>query len=607
MLVGKYIPNLIAKPFDVSREYAQIIYDQTSSPKLDKVLKKWEQEKWASAENRQKLAYIILVELLAYQFASPVRWIQTQDLLFTTFNFERLVELGPSPTLTGMATRTLKTKYETLDGSVSRNRSILFHAKNVKEIYYQYEDEIEAPASDVTVDVPVATIPVTPVTTSTAVSTPSSGPVASIEDVPIKAIDILLVIVAQKLKKRVDEIPLSKSIKDLVGGKSTLQNEILGDLQQEFASAPEKGEELSLEELGSALGSGFSGALGKYSTSLISRLIGGKMPGGFNLSAIKSYLSKSWGLGSSRSDGVLLLGTTLEPPKRLASEAEGKSWLDGVVSVYAQRSGISLASPGAGGASGGGEGGAVINSEEFLKFQSDQQKFAAQHVELYMRYLARDSRAGEVAFDQEKATSLALQARLDSINREHGDAYIEGIQPRFDILKARHFDSSWNWVRQDALLMYYDIIFGRLTTVDREITARCIALLNRADPDILQFMQYNINQCDASKGETYRLAKEFGQKLIDNTREVIGKPPMYKDGGCISFSRLFMFIINACFCFLKLLSQLRHTQKLQRRAKSSIPKLSAKMSVNLKPMSRRWPVGTLFRAQSTYKRFRMTF
>ena len=116
MLVGKYIPNLIAKPFDVSREYAQIIYDQTSSPKLDKVLKKWEQERWASAENRQKLAYIILVELLAYQFASPVRWIQTQDLLFTTFNFERLVELGPSPTLTGMATRTLKTKYEILDG-----------------------------------------------------------------------------------------------------------------------------------------------------------------------------------------------------------------------------------------------------------------------------------------------------------------------------------------------------------------------------------------------------------------------------------------------------------------------------------------------------------
>jgi fatty acid synthase subunit alpha, fungi type len=109
-----------------------------------------------------------------------------------------------------MATRTLKTKYETLDGSVSRNRAILCHAKNVKEIYYQYEDEIEAPASDESVDVPIAVTPSAPITTAAAASTPSSGPVASLEDVPIKAIDILLVIVAQKLKKRVDEIPLSR-------------------------------------------------------------------------------------------------------------------------------------------------------------------------------------------------------------------------------------------------------------------------------------------------------------------------------------------------------------------------------------------------------------
>ena len=120
-----------------------------------------------------------------------------------------------------------------------------------------------------------------------------------------------------------------------------------------------------------------------------------------------------------------------------------------------------------------------------------------------MRYLRRDSRAGEVAFDQEKATSLALQAKLDSINHKHGNAYIKGIQPHFDILKAHHFDSSWNWVRQDALLMYYDIIFGRLTTVffDQETTVCCIALLNQADADMLQFMQYNINQCNASKGD----------------------------------------------------------------------------------------------------------
>ncbi|KAG6910835.1 hypothetical protein DXG01_007150 [Tephrocybe rancida] len=528
MLVGKYIPNLIAKPFEVSKEYAQIIYDQTSSPRLDKVLKKWDQENWASDEQRQKLAYIILVELLAYQFASPVRWIETQDRLFTQYHFERFIELGPSPTLTGMATRTLKAKYETSDDSVSRTRTILCHAKNVKEIYYQYEDEPEVPSGDVASEAPASSAPVAVQAAPVAVAAPASGPAVSIEDVPIKALDILTVVVAQKLKKRVDEIPLSKSIKDLVGGKSTLQNEILGDLQQEFSSAPEKGEELPLEELASGLSSGFNGTLGKYSNGLISRVIGGKMPGGFNASAMKSHLAKAWGLGPCRADGVLLLATTFEPAKRLPSEVEAKTWLDGIVSIYAQRAGISLSAPGAA-AAGGSAGGATINSEEFLKFQADQERFAAQHVELYMRYLGRDSRAGEIAFDQEKATSAALQAKLDNITKEHGDTYIEGIQPRFDPLKARHFDSSWNWVRQDALLMYYDIIFGRLTTVDREITARCIALLNRADPEMLAYMQYNIDQCDPSKGDTYKLAKEFGQRLIDNTREVLGQPPVYKD------------------------------------------------------------------------------
>ncbi len=87
MLIGKYIPNLIAKPFDISRDYAQIIYDQTSSPKLDRVLRNWDEENWDSSDKRQQLAYIILVELLAFQFASPVRRIQTQDLLFTHYNF----------------------------------------------------------------------------------------------------------------------------------------------------------------------------------------------------------------------------------------------------------------------------------------------------------------------------------------------------------------------------------------------------------------------------------------------------------------------------------------------------------------------------------------
>lgn len=285
-----------------------------------------------------------------------------------------------------MATRTLKAKYEVQDDCVSLTCEILCHAKHSKEIYYLFEDEVgadgevEPEVESVTVPALVASAPA-PAATPTPVA--ASGPAVSLEEVPIKSFDILLAIISQKLKKPISEIPTTKSIKDLVGGKSTLQNEILGDLQQEFLSAPEKGEELPLDELGPALGNGNSGGLGKYTSGLISCLIGGKLPGGFNSSAVKAHLSKSWGLGPQRADGVLLLGTTMEPAKHLGSEAEAKAWLDGVTAAYAQHSGISLVAPGAaGGGGGGGSGGAVINSEEFTKFQAEQERFAAQHIEL---------------------------------------------------------------------------------------------------------------------------------------------------------------------------------------------------------------------------------
>lgn len=485
-LIGKYIPNLIAEPFEVSREYAQKIFDQTQSPRLEKIFKAWEQDDWDSTENRQRLAYNLLVELLAYQFASPVRWIETQDKLFNDFKFERLVEIGPSPTLTGMASRTLKAKYEAQDITESVRRAILCHAKNTKEVYYLFEDE----AAEESIPAPAVTsaAPAAPVAAAAAPApvASSSGPAAEIPDAPLKAVDTLRIIIAQKLKKSVNEVPLTKTIKDLVGGKSTLQNEILGDLQLEFSSAPEKGEELPLDELGAAMNVGYAGTLGKHTSGLVSRMISGKMPGGFNITAARGHISKTWGLGPLRTDAALLLGITMEPPKRLGSEAEAKTWLDSVVAAYAQQSGISLSSGGGGGGGGAASGGAVINSEEFVKFQADQEEFTSQQIDLLMRHIKKDGRAGERLYEQEKLNSAALQDKLDLINREHGDAYISGIQPVFEPLKARHFDSSWNWARQDALIMWYDIIFGRLTIVDREITSRCISIMNRADQPLIE-------------------------------------------------------------------------------------------------------------------------
>jgi hypothetical protein len=216
---------LTAVPFQINKEYAQRIHKQTMSPRLEKVLNKWDEERWDAEENRSKLGYVILVELLAYQFASPVRWIETQDLLLgSKYRVERLIELGPSPTLAGMATRTINLKYAAQDASVGLRREILCVAKNATEIYYRFEDTPEeageeaAPASEAPLAAAAAVAPAAP-----AAPAPSAGPAAQIADEPLKAIDTLRAIIAQKLKKRVEEIPPTKAVKDLVGGKSTLQ------------------------------------------------------------------------------------------------------------------------------------------------------------------------------------------------------------------------------------------------------------------------------------------------------------------------------------------------------------------------------------------------
>ncbi len=533
LLVGRYIPNLVAAPFELSKSYAELIFAQTDSPRLDKVLKNWEKDEWESPERVQRLTATLVVELLAYQFASPVRWIETQDIMFTDYNFERLVEFGPSPTLVGMAKRTQALKYSAVDLAQGRKRVMLCSSKDKEALYYSFaDDESEAEAAAATEAPAAAAAPAAaPAPAAAAAPAPAAAggaAAADVPDEPLKAVDTVRAILAQKLKKSISEVPLSKSIKDSVGGKSVLSNELVSDLLAEFGNLPERGEELPLEELGGALQAGYSGSLGKTTSSLITRTVGGKLPGGFNLSAVKSHLQKAWGLGSGRIDGVLLVAITMEPAKRLGSEAEAKAWLDSVAQTYAGLAGISLSQAGAGGG-GGGSGGVAISSEELDKLKAQQDDHVRRQIQVLERYLNMDGRAGGRLAESTKAELEAAQAQLDAIAAEHGDMYTNGIMPKFIEKKVRHFSSYWNWARQDAMTLLYDIIYGRLTTVDREITARCITLMNRADPSLLRYMQFHIDQIDAEKGPTYALAKEYGQQLIENCREACAEDAVYKE------------------------------------------------------------------------------
>lgn len=174
-------------------------------------------------EVEQELAHTLLVELLAYQFASPVRWIETQDVILGEKTTERIVEVGPADTLGVMAKRTLAAKYEAYDAARSVQRQVLCYKKDGPDIYYDVEpiedEPAAAPAPAAGASAPSASAPAAAPAAAAAPPPPSAGPAAAVEDAPVGAVDILRTLVAQKLKKSLTDIPLSKAIKDLVGGK----------------------------------------------------------------------------------------------------------------------------------------------------------------------------------------------------------------------------------------------------------------------------------------------------------------------------------------------------------------------------------------------------
>ena len=178
-------------------------------------------------EVEQELAHTLLVELLAYQFASPVRWIETQDVILADRNTERIVEVGPADTLGNMAQRTLASKYEAYDAALSLNRQILCYNKDAKEIYYDVDpvEEAAPTAEGSTAESSSGSAQPAQATASTAAASPpppAGQTAAAVADAPVTAIEILRSLIAQKLKKPLTEIPLSKAIKDLVGGKCTV-------------------------------------------------------------------------------------------------------------------------------------------------------------------------------------------------------------------------------------------------------------------------------------------------------------------------------------------------------------------------------------------------
>lgn len=706
LLLGRYIPNVTAAPFSLDKSYLQTAQQCTQSAILADVLTNFEVE----SKNPQQLAFKLLVELLAYQFASPVRWIETQHLFFSSLNVERFIEIGPAPTLMAMAKRTLETgQYSPLV-----SREVLWYGRDKANIYFQGTDvEVEEPAAPVAAPVPAkvaapaapapvvqqvaapapaaASIPDAPPSalefvqvlvalrlkrpintvaptetikalvagksalqnellgdlesefgtkmpegaseasletlakqmgasykqlgkvgttmthklvsnkmpggygmtqvkaylskfglgegksqsvllhattmepasrlsseadahsfldsvvsayaartgqTITAAAAPAAAPSfaaaspvaassapAPIPDEPLKAVDALRVMVSQKVKKSLDQVPATTTIKDLVGGKSALQNELVGDIQKEFGTEPGDGAaELDLAALAARVGASYTKP-GPFTAAAINKLVSSKMPGGYGLSSVRSYLAGRFGLGDGRIDGVLVHSLALEPANRFASEGEAHTWLDQVTQDYASKHGITLGSAGA--AAGGARSGSVVDSAALKAFEARYNALIKEHMRVYHDYLGEDPLASEKAKQMQEELRHQAEAQLLIWQAEHlGDEYFEGIKPVFDTKKERRYNSSWNWNRQDCLQLYYDYACGRATQWSNDIRERLYHIKNRATPSVVDMVEYYLKKCsDDGHGEI----RAFIQILSDTLRFVMDDLPKYRE------------------------------------------------------------------------------
>ncbi|KAI8318419.1 hypothetical protein GQ54DRAFT_314508 [Martensiomyces pterosporus] len=292
---------------------------------------------------------------------------------------------------------------------------------------------------------------------------------------------------------------------------------------------PDKPEDLPLRELAAAVGS-FSGTLGKHTSSHIARLFSAKMPGGFTQSAARSLLQTAYWLGPHRQDALLLAALTMEPTSRLPSEAEAKAWLDSVAQAYAKSSGIAYTAASASG-SDGSVGGVVINSAEFDKAQREQREHVLQQMQVLARYAGIDLREGTRLSESTSAEKQILQSELDRIGAEFGTALVEGTKPLFDPRKARRYDSSWNWARQEAAEWVYSILASREQSAHDQASdsARLHVLANRSTPALLSLVAATISATEKSSGELSRQAVAVAKRIYAVCKEALDSAPVYKE------------------------------------------------------------------------------
>ena len=439
-------------------------------------------------EKRKQVAHRLLIELLACQFAFPVRWIETQDALFSKENaISRFIEIGPAKVLARMAKQTADCKYADRDLARSLRRDFLSTKSDGKEIYYEYETvEVEQMRPDVSISAsepPSRSRLEAPAVTEQLQVSPqaptSAAAPSTIQDVPISAQEVVRSLVGRKLNRGLEDLSTGKSIKDLTGGKSTLQNELVGLLEAEFSALPPSPEDLSISELGERIQQSFSGNLGKESSRLVSRFVSAKMPAGFAQNDIRHHLEQVWGLGVGRQTSVLLLAVTAEPASRIPTVDSAKEYFDSMATRYGSIDGLEL-SKATTLSNQQSSAPAMVDLKQIQALREEQNEHMSKHIKILAEHLSIDLSSNPKVQELE-ILQHEQRSKLDIWSSEFEDEFEAGIQPVFDTRKVRRFNSWWNNVRQDIISLFHELQSGAMLMDAATMNEKVTHVANKSD------------------------------------------------------------------------------------------------------------------------------
>ena len=477
-----------------------------------------------TCRNDDEIARTVLIELLAYQFCFPVQWVETQDLILGSQAIERLIEIGPTTTLANMAKRTVDLKYAHRDIAQNTQRQFLNFQQNIDAISYnQHAVAPEIVSEQPNIIPPPTTKPSNPSGTMTA-SAPQilNVPIEPLEDTPVSPVEIISTIVAVALKKPMDALDMNKSIKTLAGGRSTLQNEIIGDLAVEFDAIPDGAEDLPLERVCALVKSNFGGKLGKRSSSMIERLVSQKMPSTFQTSTVRKHLKERWGLGPGRQDGVLLWTVTSQPGFRLKDDGEAKALLDGVAHLYAKKHGLSLQDTSSLSVTVS-VAETKVTPETVALLENKNKAVWLEQLQLYSNLLGLDAHISEATIQALQKRVSDLENELDSWADEHGELYASGILPMFAPPKARTYDSWWNWAMQD--LLTFTTLAATTDASDVQLDQLRGMIVSRANSRLVSTLDYFISTTNK---------RSLGQRLstlLEDCKDALELPSTIRHRG----------------------------------------------------------------------------